>query len=62
MMSFSDPNVDELKRLMMVHGGVFRNYYTRTSVTHIIANNLPDSKIKDLKDKKVVKPLWITDR
>ncbi|XP_064643309.1 DNA repair protein REV1-like isoform X2 [Lineus longissimus] len=46
---------------MMVHGGVFRNYYSRTSVTHIIASNLPDSKIKDLKDKKVVKPQWITD-
>ncbi|XP_028292398.1 DNA repair protein REV1 isoform X2 [Gouania willdenowi] len=58
---YTDPSADELRRLMMLHGGQFHVYYSRSKTTHIIANNLPNSKIKELKGEKVIKPQWITD-
>lgn len=58
---YTDPSADELRRLMMLHGGQFHVYYSRTKTTHIIANNLPNSKIQELKGEKVVRPAWITD-
>lgn len=55
-MCFSDnnsffvvPSSDELKILMKKHGGGYQHYYSKSKCTHIIATNLPDSKIKDLK-------------
>ena len=32
---------DELKRLMLIHGGTFHHYQSNKT-THIIAKNLPD--------------------
>ena len=58
----ADPSADELRRLMMLHGGQFQTYYSRFKTTHIIANNLPNNKIKALKGEKVIRPDWITDR
>ncbi|XP_071775816.1 DNA repair protein REV1 [Centroberyx gerrardi] len=58
---YTDPNADELRRLMMLHGGQFHVYYSRSKTTHIIANNLPNSKIQELKGEKVVRPEWITE-
>lgn len=58
----AEPSADELRRLMMLHGGQFHVYYSRTNTTHIIANNLPNSKIQELKGQKVIRPEWITDR
>ncbi|XP_016110482.1 DNA repair protein REV1-like [Sinocyclocheilus grahami] len=46
---------------MMLHGGQFHLYYTSSKTTHIIATNLPNSKIQELKGEKVVRPEWITD-
>lgn len=43
------PSSDELKRLMKKHGGGYQHYYSRSKCTHIIATNLPDSKIKELR-------------
>lgn len=57
-----DPCADELRRLMMLHGGQFHLYYSRSTTTHIIATNLPNSKIQELRGEKVVRPEWITDR
>ena len=59
---FLEPSSDELKRLMMIHGGNYEHYHTKTKVTHVIATNLPDSKVRELKGEKVVRPEWITDR
>ncbi|KAG7262883.1 hypothetical protein CRUP_021079 [Coryphaenoides rupestris] len=59
---YTEPGVDELRRLMMLHGGQFNAYYSRSKTTHIIANNLTTSKIKELRGEKVVRPAWITDR
>ncbi|XP_055493148.1 DNA repair protein REV1 isoform X2 [Leucoraja erinacea] len=58
---FKEPTADELRRLMMLHGGQYHVYYSRSKTTHIIATNLPNAKIKELKDEKVVRPNWITD-
>ncbi|XP_073329778.1 DNA repair protein REV1 isoform X2 [Pagrus major] len=58
---YTEPNADELRRLMMLHGGQFHTYYSRSKTTHIIANNLPNSKIQELKGEKVIRPEWITD-
>uniref|UniRef100_A0A8B9QUF0 DNA repair protein REV1 n=1 Tax=Anas platyrhynchos TaxID=8839 RepID=A0A8B9QUF0_ANAPL len=51
---FTDPSADELRRLMMLHGGQYHVYYSRSKTTHIIATNLPNAKIKELKGEKVV--------
>ncbi|XP_056411942.1 DNA repair protein REV1 [Hyla sarda] len=58
---YTDPTADQLRHLMMLHGGQFHVYYSRSKTTHIIATNLPNSKIKELKDEKVVRPEWITE-
>ncbi|XP_040913781.1 DNA repair protein REV1 [Toxotes jaculatrix] len=58
---YTEPSADELRRLMMLHGGQFHVYYSRSKTTHIIANNLPNSKIQELKGEKVIRPTWITD-
>ncbi|XP_044289663.1 DNA repair protein REV1 isoform X1 [Varanus komodoensis] len=58
---FTDPSADELRRLMMLHGGQYNVYYSRSKTTHIIATNLPNVKIKELKGEKVVRPEWIMD-
>ncbi|XP_059820449.1 DNA repair protein REV1 isoform X3 [Hypanus sabinus] len=58
---YTEPTADELRRLMMLHGGQYHMYYSRSKTTHIIATNLPNSKIKELKEEKVVRPNWITD-
>lgn len=60
--SCAEPSADELRRLMMLHGGQFHVYYSHTKTTHIIATNLPNFKIKELRGEKVVRPEWITDR
>lgn len=46
---------------MMVHGGTYHHYYSRTKTTHIIANNLPDTKVKNMNTERIVSPKWITD-
>lgn len=58
---YTKPSSDELKRLMMLHGGGYEHYLYRTRVTHVIATNLPNSKVKELKGLKVVSPEWIID-
>nr|XP_056717743.1 DNA repair protein REV1 isoform X2 [Euleptes europaea] len=58
---FTDPSADDLRRLMMLHGGQYHVYYSRSKTTHIIATNLPNAKIKELKGEKVVRPEWITE-
>ncbi|EDV28326.1 uncharacterized protein TRIADDRAFT_53871 [Trichoplax adhaerens] len=58
---YTNPSAEVLKQLIMIHGGNFQQYYSKSRVTHIIASNLPDVKIKDLKKEIVVKPSWIVD-
>ena len=61
----SDPSANDLRDLMAKHGGSYLQYYDKRQVTHIIANNLPDSKVrgfKTLKNLRIVKPKWLMDR
>ncbi|XP_022372087.1 DNA repair protein REV1 isoform X5 [Enhydra lutris kenyoni] len=46
---------------MMLHGGQYHVYYSRSKTTHIIATNLPNAKIKELKGEKVIRPEWIVE-
>eukprot|EP00002_Diphylleia_rotans_P040891 TRINITY_DN9823_c0_g1_i1.p1 TRINITY_DN9823_c0_g1~~TRINITY_DN9823_c0_g1_i1.p1 ORF type:complete len:649 (+),score=84.81 TRINITY_DN9823_c0_g1_i1:78-2024(+) len=58
---YTIPSQQELKELMGLHGGDFQIYHS-SKVTHIITNNLPDSKIKQLsRSDLIVKPQWIVD-
>ncbi|XP_062065936.1 DNA repair protein REV1 isoform X4 [Lepus europaeus] len=59
---FTDPSAEELRKLMMLHGGQYHVYYSRSKTTHIIATNLPNAKIKELKGEKVIRPEWIVER
>ena len=43
------PTADELKKMMKLHGGNYAYFYSKTNVTHMIANQLAGAKISDLK-------------
>ncbi|KAH6558045.1 hypothetical protein KP509_1Z081200 [Ceratopteris richardii] len=62
---FTIPSHQELRELMLKHGGRFENYFSCDVVTHIICSTLPDSKIRDHRSFSrglpVVKPSWIVD-
>lgn len=62
---YTNPTADELKRLMMAHGGIYHHYLRSQSTTHMIASNLPYSKIiayrKAQRPLPLCKPEWITD-
>jgi DNA repair protein REV1 len=61
--SSSEPPADELKKLMIEHGGIYHAYYSKDKVTYFISNNLPYAKIRKLKpNDKVVRSQWIIDR
>lgn len=58
---YTDPTADELKRIMMMNGGIFHHYQS-SRTTHIIAINLPDTKVKNLKGTEpICHPKWIVD-
>ncbi|KAF7240698.1 hypothetical protein EG68_10130 [Paragonimus skrjabini miyazakii] len=58
---YTTPSASELRELVVSHGGKYRTYYTRSTVTHIIASRLPTSKINRLTDQKLVTADWITE-
>eukprot|EP00850_Spirogloea_muscicola_P002658 SM000010S04296 [mRNA] locus=s10:703471:709607:- [translate_table: standard] len=62
---YTVPSHQELRHLMMCHGGLFENYYSRERVTHIVCANLPDGKLKEYRKMwslpPIVKPGWVTD-
>ena len=59
---WTQPNADELKRMIHTHGGHYEyNLYHNPKITHTIATNLPNSKVKNLGDSIVCTPEWIVD-
>lgn len=59
----TDPSSDELKRIMMAHGGVYHTYQ-RSGTSFVIASNLPDVKIRQItstSNSKIIRPQWIVD-
>jgi hypothetical protein len=58
------PPLDVLK-VLLGRGGGMHDHYLSGAVTHVVAQNLPDSKIKEIRAMKrripVVLPAWIVD-
>eukprot|EP00042_Codosiga_hollandica_P059186 m.907153 g.907153 ORF g.907153 m.907153 type:complete len:1278 (-) comp60087_c1_seq5:170-4003(-) len=57
----TEPPADELRELVVEHGGAYTVFNSKTLVTHVIAANLCDAKLKDTKTQKVLSPQWILD-
>ncbi|GJQ09111.1 hypothetical protein GpartN1_g6619.t1 [Galdieria partita] len=62
----TSPSREELRKLVGLGGGNFETYFSRHLVTHIVAENLSASKIKELKKYRlhsicVVRPQWVVD-
>ncbi|XP_075541045.1 rev1 DNA directed polymerase [Dermacentor variabilis] len=57
---YTNPTAEEIRRIMMLHGGTYQHYYKRKPNCYMIATNLPPAKLIDLRDY-VVKPNWISD-
>ncbi|KAJ7700870.1 hypothetical protein B0H17DRAFT_1046884 [Mycena rosella] len=58
----TEPSVQELRALIILHGGVFEPYLVNFSlVTHIITCVLTEAKIREFKNRKVVRPEWLTE-
>eukprot|EP00124_Ichthyophonus_hoferi_P005704 Ihof_evm1s908 gene=Ihof_evmTU1s908 len=60
---YTVPSNQELKKIIHENGGIYEHFYTKSKVTHIIANVLPTAKIRQLREgcDIVVRPEWITD-
>ena len=55
------PDTDQLKEKIHAYGGVYE-YRLSSSITHIIATNLPTAKIRNLGHSTIVcRPEWIVD-
>ena len=59
---FAVPSGEEIKKLVVANGGVYCYHYSVSKVSHIIATNLPTSKMSQIRDKKIIRPDWIVDR
>ncbi|KAL7749811.1 deoxycytidyl transferase [Sorochytrium milnesiophthora] len=51
----------QLKLMILENGGEYDHYLSKTHTTHIVASNLTDTKIKEFREYKVVRPQWILD-
>lgn len=58
---YTEPSADELRLIMLLHGGIYHHYHRTDKTTHVIASNLPNAKMNQLKSFKVVKPEWIVE-
>ncbi|OBZ75554.1 DNA repair protein rev1 [Grifola frondosa] len=59
---WTEPSVQDLRQLIIQHGGIFHAYLDKKSlVTHIITCSLTPAKIREFKHMKVVKPDWLTE-
>ncbi|XP_034483391.1 DNA repair protein REV1 [Drosophila innubila] len=56
----TNPSADELKRIMMVHGGTY-HHYERSHTNFIIASNLPDVKVRKMDTSKIISAQWVVD-
>uniref|UniRef100_A0A182QM37 DNA repair protein REV1 n=1 Tax=Anopheles farauti TaxID=69004 RepID=A0A182QM37_9DIPT len=57
---YTNPSADELKRIMMLHGGVF-HHYKRPTTTYTIASILPDVKVRSITSEIIISPRWVVD-
>jgi DNA repair protein REV1 len=57
----TDPPAHELKKIVLHNGGYVNQYPTKTTITHVIAENLTLRKFDQWKNMKVVTSKWITE-
>ena len=56
------PPSNEIRRLVVAHGGEYHHYYEYGRTTYTVAEQLANTKKERLrKDEKVIKPTFITD-
>ena len=60
---YTNPEADELKRMIQAHGGGYEYMPYSSAITHMIATNLPTAKIRRLNENStaVCTPAWIVD-
>ena len=59
---YTQPSLNDLHQLIVVHGGGFMQYLDgKTQVTHIIASSLTPKKTIEFSKYRIVKPAWIVD-
>ncbi|KAG5362102.1 DNA repair protein [Yarrowia sp. C11] len=61
---YTRPSSNELRRLIVIHGGVYlTNLHLsgKTGITHIVASNLTKKKKLEFQSYKVVTPEWVVD-
>ncbi|KAI9026196.1 hypothetical protein DFJ74DRAFT_755613 [Hyaloraphidium curvatum] len=56
-----EPPAHELKRIILENGGYVNQYPKKTTITHVIAQNLTQRKFDQWGNLKVVTPQWIMD-
>jgi DNA repair protein REV1 len=58
----TEPSINEIHRLVVLHGGKFLSYLSnKSSATHIICDRLTPRKNIEFRNFKVVKAKWLTD-
>ncbi|GLB35539.1 putative impB/mucB/samB family protein [Lyophyllum shimeji] len=59
---YTQPSVQDLRKLIVKHGGTFQPYLDRKSLaTHIITCSLTATKMREFKNMKVVRPEWLVE-
>lgn len=59
---YTTPSVQDLRQLIVKHGGVFQPYLDKKAlVTHIITCSLTPAKLREFKHMKVVRPEWLVE-
>ncbi|KIJ63335.1 hypothetical protein HYDPIDRAFT_92853 [Hydnomerulius pinastri MD-312] len=59
---YTQPSVQDLRKLLVKHGGTFQPYLDKKSiVTHIVTCSLTAAKVRDFKHMKVVRPEWLVE-
>ncbi|KAG0257811.1 deoxycytidyl transferase [Mortierella polycephala] len=58
---YTDPPIHDLRNMIVQRGGEFRQFLSKSQITHIIASNLTQAKMKEFRNYKVAKPAWIVE-
>ncbi|KAG7095614.1 hypothetical protein E1B28_006339 [Marasmius oreades] len=57
---WTTPSIQELRSLIVRHGGVFHAYLDKKSlVTHIVTSSITPAKVREYKNMKIVRPEWL---
>ncbi len=59
--ALAEPPADTLKRLLQQHSGEYSAFNIPSLVTHVLATNLCDAKLKATPKQVVVTPAWVVD-